>query len=516
MKYKILSTFLLCLLHLLPLSAQKHDYNWIIGREYITEDTVNRNGLLLNFNDLEVSATIFDKEQWFFLTNLSYSDAEGILQLYSDGCAFYNEDGVLLENGDQIHDDFDCQNVPSTGYSAFQGMIAIPTSDDDIVAVFYNEEYLVNDSLGLRIEVRLHKATIDMGRDIVLSKKDIVLDSLIGTTLSATKHTNGYDWWVIEQDYFTNEYKCILISEGEVLDTVSSFVGNPIINPGAPQSNFSPDGKLFARFNPDDELQIFDFDRSTGKLNNFRLVDIPTAIEGNAFTGGLSFSGSSRFLYVNDALAIWQLDMQSPDIAASMVQVAKRDTFFTGLDVFNFPIPTFFHRQALAPDCRIYMSSRNGVDRIYTIMEPEMKGVACDVVQNIKIPVWNSQTIPSFPNYRLDTAPFCDSSKAFPSNLMTTVTTAESSPTPPVRLHVFPNPASDYVQIYLKQLNGLDQVRIELFDLLGRSVFSSSVSLSDGAAIERLDISEVPTGLYVYSIFDESGILLGSDRLVVE
>jgi len=516
MKYKILSTFLLCLLHLLTVSAQKHDYNWIIGREYITEDTVNRNGLLLNFNDPEVSATIFDKEQWFFLTNLSYSDVEGNLQLYSDGCALYNEEGTLLQNGDSIHDDFFCESDPRSGYPASQGIIALPTSDKDIVALFYHEQYIVDDSLGVRIEVRLHRAIVDINEDIVLSKKVVVMDNLASNTLTATKHINGQDWWIISQDYFTNEYKTLLISEGEVLDTISSFVGNPIINSGAFQSNYSPDGKTFARFAPEEELQIFDFDRSLGKLSNFRLIEIPNDTINNASTGGLSFSGSSRFLYVNDALAIWQLDMQAQDIAASMVQVAKRDTFFTGQEVFGNKIPTFFYRQALAPDCRIYMSSRNGVDRIHAIMEPELKGVACDVVQNIKIPVWNSLTTPHFPNYRLDTAPFCDSSKAFPSNLMTSVSTAEPSATPTGCMHVFPNPASDYVQIYLKKLIGLDQVRFELYDLLGRSVFSSSVSMSGGAAIERLDISQVPTGMYVYSIFDDSGTLLGTDRLVVE
>jgi hypothetical protein len=516
MKYKILSIFLLYLVQLLPLSAQKHDYNWIIGREYITKDTVNRNGLLLDFDGSEVNATIFDKEQWFFLTNLSYSDAEGKLQLYSDGCALYNEEGVLLENGDNIHDDSFCESEPRTGYPASQGIIALPTSDKDIIALFYHEQYIVNDSLGVRIEVRIHRAIIDIKEDIVISKKEVVLDSLAGNTLSATKHTNGQDWWIISQDYFTNEYKCLLISEGEVLDTVSSYVGNPVINADAFQSNFSPNGESFARFAPEEELQIFDFNRSLGTLSNFRLIEVPNDTINNDASGGLSFSGSSRFLYVNDALAVWQLDMQAPDLAASMVQVAQRDTFFTGLDIFNFPIPTFFYRQALAPDCRIYMSSRNGVDRIHTIMEPELKGAACDVVQNIKIPVWNSLTTPHFPNYRLDSAPFCDSSKAFPSNLMTTVSTVETPPARKDRLHLFPNPASDYIQVYCKHFIGLDRVQFVLHDLLGRAVFTAQVALANGATNERLDISTVPAGLYVYSVLDEQGNIIGSDRVVIK
>ena len=499
--------------------TQKHDYNWLIGFGDFTQSTQNFDGLLINFNDQEVSANKYEKDQELFLTVLSYSNAEGEFQLYSDGCAFYNEQGALLQNGDAINDADRCINGLNAGYPAEQGMIALPTSDEDIVAVFYNEEYIVDDALGVRIEVRLHRALIDLANDLVLSKKETVLDTLIGNTLSATKHSNGRDWWIIEQDYFSNEYKCLLVSEGEVLDTVSTFIGIPNLAPGTSQGNFSPDGMYFARYSPADSLQVFSFDRSTGRLSNSQIINIPSTLTSTLDSGGLSFSGSSRFLYVNEALAIWQLDMHAEDIAASMVKVADREVFFAGEGIFppTSLIPTFFFRQALAPDCRIYIASRSGVDRIYVIMEPEQKGVACDVVQNIQLPIWNAGTIPHFPNYRLDTAPFCDSTKAFPSNLMTTVsTTTLAEPELKSRIHVFPNPASDYAQLYVKNLSGVSQVHLILYDLLGRQVLSRNVALSDGNIIERLDTSSVSAGMYVYSVYDASGTLLHSDRLVIE
>ena len=169
---------------------------------------------------------------------------------------------------------------------------------------------------------------------------------------------------------------------------------------------------------------------------------------------------------------------------------------------------------ALAPDCRIYMSARSGTDRIYVIMDPEQKGVACDVVQNIKIPVWNDNTTSHYPNYRLDTAPFCDSSKDFPSNLMTTVSTSSAASSALQRIHAYPNPAQDFVRIYLKNVDS-KAVRFELYDLLGRSVLARDVSVVNGEAIEQISLSQVPSGIYVYSVH-YAGQVLHSDRLVVE
>ena len=499
--------------------GQKHDFNWLIGYGDFTTTVPNRDGLLLNFDGNAVTAEVFEKEEWFFLTSLAYSDADGDLQLYSDGCAFYDEHGTLLINGDNIHQFSFCASSPAdrTGYAATQGMLAFPTVDQDIVAVFYDEEYIGQDTIGAGTfgRHRLQRAFIDLKENVVISKKETVLDDFEGGIMSATKHSNGQDWWLMNLDFFSNEYKCLLLSDGEVQDTVSSFWGSKVKNKDAPQASFSSDGTQFARFNPDDDLHLFDFDRSTGQLSNFRLIDVPT-IEGNGNAGGLAFSSSGRFLYVNDAVQIWQYDTWAQDIAASIVQVAEREPLNVGQEIFNIPIWTFFFKMALAPDCRIYLSSRNGVDRIYSIMYPDRKGLACEVVQNIQIPVWNSSTTPHYPNYRLDNGPFCDSTKTFPSNLMTTVSTAELVDDLPTRLQVFPNPTSDFFQLYIKNYTGVKQVDLVLHDLLGRVILSKQLTLSEGNTFDQINVSSLPSGIYIYSVFDERGRLLGSDRLMVE
>jgi hypothetical protein len=517
MKSNFLIIVVLSMLFQINLDAQKHDYNWIYGYGDFTNSISDADGLWLDFNGTSTEASVFEKDEFFFLTSLSYSDASGNLQLYSDGCALYDEQGTLLENGYDLHITSFCADIneSGSGYAAEQGMIALPSSDEDIISLFYNEEYIADDTLGVngsRVRVRLLRAIIDLKENVVLSKKEQILDTLAGNILSATKHSNGRDWWILNQDYFTNEYKCILVREGEVLDTVSTFIGNQVLSPDAPQSNFSPDGTMFARFDVLDELELYDFDRNTGRLSNFRLIDVPGTLELPT-SGGLSFSSSSRFLYVNDAIGIWQYDLHAADVAASVVQVAEREVFITGQDIFVNGVFTFFYRMALAPDCRIYMSSRSGVDRIYVIMNPELKGVACEVVQNIKIPAWNAGTTPHFPNYRLDNAPFCDDSKDFPSNLVTSVSASTVEPDLPIRIEVFPNPASDYFKVYLKNLTQRE-VRFVLYDVLGREVLTKDISLVDGATMESIQLEDISDGIYVYILYDGVQILR-SDRLIV-
>ena len=89
MKYNISIIFIYLSLST-SLYAQKHDYNWINGYGDFTDNIPERNGMLLNFNGSAVEAGIFEKDQFFFVTNLAYSNANGAMQLYSDGCAFYD------------------------------------------------------------------------------------------------------------------------------------------------------------------------------------------------------------------------------------------------------------------------------------------------------------------------------------------------------------------------------------------------------------------------------------------
>ena len=165
---------------------------------------------------------------------------------------------------------------------------------------------------------------------------------------------------------------------------------------GAGQALFSPDGKKYARYSAADELRLFDFDRTTGELSNFQLIEIPPDTIGNPplGRGGVAFSPSGRFLYCSNWDTVFQLDLEAENIQASLEIVAEWDGYF--VDDLPF-LPASFWLMQLAPDCRIYITMANTVDILHVIHEPDNKGLACNVQQHIELPAYNAGTMPNFP-----------------------------------------------------------------------------------------------------------------------
>lgn len=69
---------------------------------------------------------------------------------------------------------------------------------------------------------------------------------------------------------------------------------------------------------------------------------------------------------------------------------------------------------------------------------------------------------------------------------------------------VFPNPASDFVNIRFSQLKTTSQVNFKLLDVLGRQVFSSSQTVRPGDLITLDAIQNLPAGTYYLNVHIEA------------
>ena len=276
------------------------------------------------------------------------------------------------------------------------------------------------------------------------------------------------------------------------------------------QAVFSPDGTKYARYSAADELRLFDFDRTTGDLSNFQLIEIPPDTLSNPPLGlsGLAFSASGRFLYCSNWDKIYQLDLEADDIEASIEIVAEWDGYL--VDGFSF-LPANFWLMQLAPDCRIYITMANTVDILHVIHEPDNKGLACNVQQHIELPAYNAGTMPNFPNYRLDIAPVCNPDIEL---LVDTTTSVAVTPTSPSdKLWIYPNPAIDYVNLAVR-IADTQQVAYVISDALGQLVLEQNFDISSGQLLEEtIDISELPTGMYYCSVYTD-GLLYRTEKLV--
>ena len=164
-------------------------------------------------------------------------------------------------------------------------------------------------------------------------------------------------------------------------------------------ASFSWDGQWYARYNGDNDLDIFSFDRCSGILNNFSHVTIiDSADVFNSFTG-LAFSPSSRFLYISSVYHVYQFDLWSNDIASTRIVVGNNENTSGG------SVENDFWLAGLAGDGRIYIHPIGSVEPwtyLHAIEYPDRKGQTCGMrYQFLDYPTINCWTIPYFPNYRL-------------------------------------------------------------------------------------------------------------------
>lgn len=397
MKKQLLLFFLA--LSYISLYCQKNDYVWIFGYEGGNQSNPNDefgNAILdfspVNKPNLEVHQ---EYDMNFHSTCAIICDTFGKLQFYTNGEKIYNYHHVLMENGQDIN-----TNEDGYGYRPPQGAMAMAMPGKPgkyALFHFMDKVFPVSGVAGQE----LYFNEIDMGLNNNLGKvvqKRILLvkDTLSWGKITATKHANGRDWWVLMPNSHTNEiYELLLTPEGPTVhDTLQT---DTICRDGLGQAIFSPDGSRYIRANSvilgePFRVDVFDFDRCTGQLGNRRTA----FLNYPGFGVGIAVSPDSRYLYVMRTTKAFQYDLTADDIFATETLVAEWDGFISGA-IYG----SYFRFSQLAPDGRIYAAS-SPTFHLHQVNFPNRKGLGCDFRQHsINLGVYNAYTIPNFPNYRL-------------------------------------------------------------------------------------------------------------------
>ena len=375
--------------------SQLHDNTWIFGNQ---NDTILDNGRgiqVLTFLDGSVKIEQNTQLQRFnfWETNTSFSDSTGKVLSYTNAVHIGNAAWEIMDGGEYLTDAFE-----SGGELHTQWVLIVPWPGQAHKQLYFYEREHFTSELSVHA-THLFSAIIDMSLNAGLgqvTERDVLLieDTLAVGKLSAVKHANGRDWWVLVNEERSNRFYRILVDTGGVHLLGSQTVGVTVVD-GVGQSAFSPNGEHYAIYNTVSValgayIDLYDFDRCAGLLSNHRQYHFA---ERN--WGGLAFSPNSRYLYLNRHTEAFQYDLEAPDVWASQVQVAEYDDF---LD----PFPTTFYKMQLAPDGKIYSSSTNSVSSLHVIHAPDAPGLACQYQQHgIALLNRNTFSMPSFPNYRL-------------------------------------------------------------------------------------------------------------------
>jgi hypothetical protein len=484
--------------------AQKEDNIWLLGNWTIgfPIDTTIPYGI--NSLNFEKAPYPFNKKEWsdigLDINKSSICDKDGNLLLFYDGIDIYNKTFKALKGSDSLN-----YTPPINFLQAYQQyvpqgslILPYPGHKSQYILVHQQAEYLViQDSLATIRGERLYYSIVDMNKEDSLGevterKKIIITDSLEYGKITACRHANGVDWWIIFQIYSTpTYYKLLLTSDGLKLYDKQDIGNDNYSSLG--YAIFSPDGKFYVNFDPigyNLDCAIMNFDRCTGNLSNFKSIKSGIPIE-EIFAGGAAISPNSRFLYfiLNDY--IFQYDLLATDVAKSKVLIAKYDGF---LDENNLPI-RFFMGQ-LAPNGKIYVSSTSGTRYLTVINNPDLKGDSCGLLQHsFELLTSNVFGLPNFPNFRLGKA-------AEPC--ITSVEEAEKD-----NIKIYPNPATSEINI-LYNPEKLQHSTLIISDIQGKRVLQKA--LND----DKIDVSNFPNGLYFLQILNDNKVVFREKVVILK
>lgn len=497
MKFFIRLYMYLC--PLAGLSQVNFDNNWILGRlKHPGEDTLDRyGGTLVNFDNQVANynriSIVVDMN-----ANAAISDSSGQLLFYTDGCAVLNRNHQVMKNGKGINEGGlaylqEClQNT--FGYHTHQGVMILPfpghtnryrllhLRKPDPLVRGYIEDFLLS-------EIDM---TGDAGLGTVTEKNQLILQDTFCDMLTAVRHGNGRDWWLVLPRYSKGEYCVFLLSPQGVGTPFIQKIGEPILEDAwGIQATFSPDGTKYANNTHSGGLQVFDFNRCTGRLSNPTLIDFPG---DSLFARGIAVAPNSRYLYASAAGKLYQFDLYaSRDIEESRQVVGV-------YDYFENPLPTTFYQMMLAPDKKIYMTCTNGTKYWHIIHFPDEPGLACGLEQHFELPTVHSFSPPNFPHFRLFDAQGspCDTLgiDGPPPPKDTT-----ASPLPCAGdIRLYPNPASGYTWVEMPYCQG---GTVRVYDIAGRWI--EDITLEAEEVSTYLDVSGYVPGLYLLQIHASDG-----------
>ncbi len=370
--------------------GQKHDYVWILG---YNPGNIGPNLGVMSF-DFNVSPPLVSRRDnssmHFSFVNACIGDKQGSLLFYSNGLYIANENDKTIENGNAMN--------PGEVNPRVQGIQFLPSALDSIT-YFFNLSSILDNQYGTLVNhlyySEIHLTDSFPGGIVVLKNQLLLEDTLAKGKLTSTKHANGRDWWIMIPKFISNGYFSFLLTPKGIEGPFFQQVGKVMSwRDYSGQAVFSPDGSKYIRYDIDNDLNIFDFDRCSGVLSNpihIPIHDLADTVNG---AGGVAVSPNSRFVYVSSYTKAYRFDLWANNIAASKKVIAEYDGF-------QSPFSTRFYLAQLAPDGNIYLSCTNGVNVLHIITNPDFEGLSSFRQHAVPLPTYNAFGLPNLPHYRL-------------------------------------------------------------------------------------------------------------------
>ena len=347
--------FLMILVHCSFLYAQNQASTWYFGEEA---------GLHFGKNAI---TTLNDGNIKYKEGIACISDCLGRLLFYTDAVTVWNSSHAVMANGSGLNGH----------YSATQGALIVPQPGDcNLYYIFTVDGKEKSFANGLQFHV------VDMnlqnGSGEIISKNNL-LYSLSSEKLTAVRHKNERDYWIVTHLMYSDQFYAYLLTDAGINSSpVISTAGLPFSNTfdGLGQMKISPGGSRLALVTlVTKRAEVFDFDDATGIVSN------PVTIPSTSFTNdgglyGVEFSpdGSKLYItnhtldYVNKSGSLYQIDLLAGN-AAGIIN--------SGTVVGSNASSTDLRGLQLGPGGKLYAARSLG-KFLGVVQDPDAKGTACN------------------------------------------------------------------------------------------------------------------------------------------
>ncbi|MEO8148680.1 MAG: T9SS type A sorting domain-containing protein [Bacteroidia bacterium] len=488
---RLLHIFILCCLAPLQLLSQSSNLIWCFG------DSAGIN--FSNSSNPVPFSTSLDTRG----SCASIADSIGNLLFYANTRAtlsgnttvVWNRTHNLMQNGDSI-----------IGRGWYKELLISPQPGSD--SLFYLFTAGVTSFNGLFYS--LIDMTLDSGRGAVVQKNIQLQDSNFWCNdgLSAIKHGNGRDWWIIARNwqFNTDTFYFYLVSPmGINLDHIQKI--SDVLRPGFFRIEASKDGSKVAGVDPAGYISVFDFDRCSGLFANELNIHHETSNQNLIpWYWDCEISPNNRFLYVSKEYTsfdtnnyVLQFDLLASNVAAS------RDTIYT------VPLPAIAGLIELAPDNKMYWSCAYNPlssfmypypDSVYNninmnlsvINQPDSLGSSC-AFQPFSFYLGGKRTyygLPNNPDYDM---------KPLYGSVCDSLSAGINSPPAPKGGEMYVSYVSPWQKAFInaQHLKGTTYT-LTVIDIRGRLVFKEKGALRPPYFTKDLDCGAFANGMYIVTL----------------
>ena len=468
--------------------AQLHDAQWVLSSNVSVLDF--RNDTLVNYP--------INKWMNIFLTSANICDEQGELLYYTNGIFIADKNGDTVQNGHGLSPCSYTTTWDNNGLNIPQAALFLPKPGD---SRYYYLFHFSNDTLSNSRPGTLYYSVLDkqanFGLGEVVQKNTVFCKGKFREGgMTACKHANGRDYWIILGGSNNNSFYKFLLTPDTLLGPYIQSIGPAYPLPyDLAYSCFSQDASKYATVANEGYVTVFDFDRCTGELNNPVKIfnNVSSQPTTNPITGGagIAFSTDGRFVYVTG-----RLDLNQYDLWSANVQDSSRVYTADSTDLAQI------HFMHLAPNGKLYASCWNGgFYYLHVVNNPDEKGDSCNFVDTAYVTLTdNSNNLPNMPNYKLGAliGSGCD-----------TITTTQITEPEKLQARIQPNPANRYMYVEMPMQGSY------IFELLNEA--GQLIEQKQTRQVDIFNTENLPSGIYYLKVISgKAGTLVSSQKIVVQ